>query len=172
MSEENEFNENVRKISRLILTSPQKLIREEDLRNMIKDHDFNQIIGKVYHDLKQVGFELIKTKFQDETYYILTTEGKDDEITPTQYGILAILIALTNELGENLNLAYMKDLFVDLWEIDIKPLVKDNYLQIDENLGILRVSPLGKALLKEIAKNLTLKNLLSSFNLDDNSAQK
>ncbi|MHA1782765.1 MAG: hypothetical protein ACTSUL_04975, partial [Promethearchaeota archaeon] len=86
MSEENEFNENVRKISRLILTSPQKLIREEDLRNMIKDHDFNQIIGKVYHDLKQVGFELIKTKFQDETYYILTTEGKDDEITPTQYG--------------------------------------------------------------------------------------
>jgi len=172
LSEENEFNENVRKISRLILTSPQKLIREEDLRNMIKDHDFNQIIGKVYHDLKQVGFELIKTKFQDETYYILTTEGKDDEITPTQYGILAILIALTNELGENLNLAYMKDLFVDLWEIDIKPLVKDNYLQIDENLGILRVSPLGKALLKEIAKNLTLKNLLSSFNLDDNSAQK
>ncbi|MHA1294768.1 MAG: hypothetical protein ACTSQJ_19185, partial [Promethearchaeota archaeon] len=83
----------VKKITKIILTNKQKMIREDDLRNLCSDSlDFNQIISDVYISLKNIGFELITSKFLDNKYYVLTANGKDDNISPSQYGTLALII--------------------------------------------------------------------------------
>ena len=96
------FDEIVKNIAKIVLTSPQKMIREEDLRIISKDFEFEEIISAVYLNLKNIGFEFIKSKFLDQVYYVLTSEGKDDSITPSQYGTLALILALSKELDENL----------------------------------------------------------------------
>ena len=94
MEKEN-INQIVRNITKLILTNQQKMVREEDLKNLCEGSNFDQIINEVYLNLKKVGFELITTKFLDQKYYVLTSEGKDDNITPSQYGTLALIVALS-----------------------------------------------------------------------------
>ena len=100
----------VRNITRIILTNPQKMIREEDLSNLCKNFEFNNIISEVYLNLKNVGFELITSKFLDQNYYILTNDGKDDNITPSQYGTLALILALSKEVDENIKLTDVKEI--------------------------------------------------------------
>jgi len=72
------FEDIVKNLAKIILTSPQKMIREEDLLNLTKNFDFDEVISAVYSNLKNVGFEFIKSRFLDQNYYILTSEGKDD----------------------------------------------------------------------------------------------
>ena len=58
------YQNTVRNITKIILTNQQKIIREEDLRNLCASSlDFSQIINDVYTNLNNVGFELISTKF-------------------------------------------------------------------------------------------------------------
>ena len=52
-----------KKIANLILTSPQKMIREEDLKTISRDFNFDEVMSEVYLNLQKVGFELIKTNF-------------------------------------------------------------------------------------------------------------
>jgi len=157
------IDEIVQNITRIILTNPQKMIREEDLRNLCKNFEFKNIISKVYLNLKNVGFELITTKFLDQNYYILTSYGKDDNITPSQYGTLALILALSKEVDENIKIYDLKEIFGKVWNSDIKFLIDNDYIREFENLGIIKVTPLGKALLKNIIQNLQLKNLLRIF---------
>ncbi len=157
------IEEVVQNISRIILTNPQKMIREEDLRNLCKNFEFKNIISKVYLNLKNVGFELITSKFLDQNYYILTSYGKDDNITPSQYGTLALILALSKEVDENIKIYDLKEIFGKVWNSDIKFLIDNDYIREFENLGIIKVTPLGKALLKNIVQNLQLKNLLRIF---------
>ncbi|MFX1391263.1 MAG: hypothetical protein ACFE9Z_14455 [Promethearchaeota archaeon] len=161
--ENNQMNEIVRNITKLILTNPQKIIREEDLKNLSKYIDFEQIISNIYMNLRNVGFELIKSKFLDQQYYILTADGKDDNITPSQYGILALIIALSKEVDENIKVEDLKEIFSEVWDTDIKFLIDNDYLRIFNEFGIIKVTPLGKATLKNIIKDLELKNLLNVF---------
>jgi chromosome segregation and condensation protein ScpB len=157
------FEENIKKITRLILTNKQKMIREEDLANLCdKSLDFNQIINKVYDNLKQVGLELIITNYLDERYYILTSEGKEDKISPSQYGSLALLGALSKEVDENLKLSDVKEIFSKVWDSDIKFLLENDYIRkvSINNLQLIKIAPLGKALLKNIFSDLKLQNLL------------
>ncbi|MCK4687420.1 MAG: hypothetical protein KAT66_04775 [Candidatus Lokiarchaeota archaeon] len=157
------IEEVVQNISRIIITNPQKMIREEDLRNLCKNFEFKNIISKVYLNLKNVGFELITSKFLDQNYYILTSYGKDDNITPSQYGTLALILALSKEVDENIKIYDLKEIFGKVWNSDIKFLIDNDYIREFENLGIIKVTPLGKALLKNIVQNLQLKNLLRIF---------
>jgi len=157
------IEEVVQNISRIIITNPQKMIREEDLRNLCKNFEFKNIISKVYLNLKNVGFELITSKFLDQNYYILTSFGKDDNITPSQYGTLALILALSKEVDENIKIYDLKEIFGKVWNSDIKFLIDNDYIREFENLGIIKVTPLGKALLKNIVQNLQLKNLLRIF---------
>ncbi|MFW9987861.1 MAG: hypothetical protein ACFFC3_04335 [Candidatus Odinarchaeota archaeon] len=161
--EMNNINEIVKNITKIILTNPQKVIREEDLRNLSRDLDFEQIMSDVYQNLKNVGFELIKTKFLEQQYYILTSDGKDDNITPSQYGILALIIALSKEVDENIKIEDLKEIFGELWASDVQFLINNDYLRIFEDLGIIKVTPLGKAIMKNVIKDLKLQNLLNLF---------
>ncbi len=161
--ENQDIETTVRKITKLILTNPQKLIREEDLKTLSSEQDFEDLISKVYINLQNVGFELIKTKFFDQSFYVLTTDGMDDTISPSQYGILALITALSKELEENLPIKDIKELFAEVWDSDVKLLIDNDYLRENEDLAIIRVSPLGKAILKNIIQDLRLKNLLNVF---------
>ncbi len=161
--ENNNKNEVVKLITKLILINPQKVIREEDLRNLSKNFNFEIVMSEVYLSLKNVGFELIKTKFMEQQFYILTSDGKDDNITPSQYGILALIIALSKEVDENIKINDLKEIFTDVWPTDIKFLIDNDYLREFSELNIIRVTHLGKATMKNIYKDLKLKNLLNVF---------
>ena len=161
---ENEtFEEVVKNIAKIVLTSPQKMIREEDLRIISKNFEFEEIISAVYLNLKNIGFEFIKSKFLDQVYYVLTSEGKDDSITPSQYGTLALILALSKELDENLEINDLEEIFKVVWTSDVEFLIKNDYLRRFEDQNILRITPLGKALLKNILQDLDLKKLLEAF---------
>ena len=157
------FEEIVKNIAKIVLTSPQKMIREEDLLILTKNLDFEQVISAVYSNLKNVGFEFIKSKFLDQNYYVLTSEGKDDRVTPSQYGTLVLILALSKELDDNLDVNDLKDIFKEVWSTDMKFLIENDYLRKIEDQNILKITPLGKALLKNIIKDIELKNLLEAF---------
>ncbi|MHA1460075.1 MAG: hypothetical protein ACTSO8_01230 [Promethearchaeota archaeon] len=157
------FEEVVKNIAKIILTSPQKLIREEDIRIISKDFEFEEIISAVYLNLKNIGFEFIKSKFLDQVYYVLTSEGKDDSITPSQYGTLALIIAFSKEIDENLEIDDLEEIFKVVWTSDVEFLIKNDYLRKFEDQNIIRITPLGKALLKNVLQDLDLKNLLEAF---------
>jgi len=157
------FEEVVKNIAKIVLTSPQKMIREEDLRIISKNFEFEEIISAVYINLRNIGFEFIKSKFLDQVYYVLTSEGKDDNITPSQYGTLALILALSKEIDENLEIIDLEEIFKVVWTSDVEFLIKNDYLRRFEDQNILRITPLGKALLKNILQDLDLKNLLEVF---------
>ena len=154
-----------RRITKLILTNQQKMIKEEDIINLCESTDFNQIINLVYSNLKNVGFELITTKFLDHKYYVLTTDGKNDNITPSQYGTLALILALSKEVDENIKFEDLKELFSEVWDSDVEFLVENDYIRkLNVNdYDIVKVTPLGKAALKNIIQNINLKSLLKIF---------
>jgi len=165
MTESSKYEEIVKNISRLILTNQKKMIREEDLRNLCENFDFEQIINEIYVNLRNLGFDLIKTKFLEQNYYVLTIGGKDDDITPSQYGTLALILALSKEIDENIKISDLKEIFSKVWDTDIKFLIENDYLRkIDiDGLDIVKITPLGKAILKNIIHTLQLKNLLDIF---------
>lgn len=164
MEKEN-FNQIVRKITKLILTNQQKMVREEDLKNLCEGSNFDQIINEVYLNLKKVGFELITTKFLDQKYYVLTSEGKDDNITPSQYGTLALIVALSKEVDENIKVDDLKEIFSEVWTSDVEFLIENDYLRriSIEDLELVKITPLGKAALKNIIQDIQLKNLIEVY---------
>lgn len=153
----------VRKITKIILTNPQKMIREEDLKNLSKELNFDIIMSEIYVNLQNIGFELIKTTFLEQKFYILTSGGKDDNITPSQYGTLALIIALSKEVDENLKIEDLKEIFDEIWDTNIQFLIDNDYLRKFEEIGIIKVAPLGKAIMKNIIGDINLKNLLELF---------
>jgi hypothetical protein len=165
---ESESVQITRKIANLILTSPQKMIREEDLKTISRDLNFEEIMSEVYLNLQRVGFELIKTNFLGQGYYILTTDGIDDNITPSQYGILAIIAAIGKDLDEVIPIKDIKDIFKEIWDTDLKFLIDNDYIRKNDEFNIIRLSPLGKAALKNIYNDLQLDNLIKIFE-DENS---
>jgi len=162
----NNYEEIIKHITRLILTNQQKMIREEDLKNIYDSSlglDFNKIMSDVYGQLKKIGFELIKTEFLDQKFYVLISEGKDDNITPSQYGTLAIILALSKEVDENMKISDLKETFSEVWNTDIDFLINNDYLRKIEDLGIMKVTPLAKATFFNILPDLKLKNLIEVF---------
>ncbi|TFG07865.1 MAG: hypothetical protein EU539_03850 [Promethearchaeota archaeon] len=160
-----QFEERIKFISKIILSNPQKMIREEDIKNLCGNYELDEMLSGVYNNLKNVGFELITTNFLEQKYYVLTTEGKDDEITPSQYGTLALILALSKEIDEDLNFKDLKEIFSDMWESDVKYLIEKDYLRRMniEGIDIIKITPLGKAIMKNIIPDLQLKNLLKIF---------
>ncbi|MFX1428227.1 MAG: hypothetical protein ACFFBE_17370 [Promethearchaeota archaeon] len=159
-----EFEETIKNITKIILANPQKMIREEDLKNLSRNFKYEEVMSEIYVKLMNIGFELIKTKFLEQTFYILTSEGKDDDVTPSQYGTLALIVALSKEVDENIKIEDLKEIFSNVWDTDIKFLIENDYIRTFEELGIIKVAPLGKAIMKNIIADLKLKNLLNLFN--------
>ena len=59
----------------------------------------------------------------------------------------------------------MKEIFFEVWDTDIQFLIENDYLRKDDSLNIIKVTPLGKALLKNIIDTLELKTLINIFEI-------
>ncbi len=160
----NAHDDVVKKIARVILTHPQKMIREEDLMYLCEESiQLDDVMIDVYTYLKNVGFDLVKTSFQEQKYYVLIAEGKDDQITPSQYGSLALIMALAKEIDENMKIEDLKEIFSEAWTLDIKPLIEKDYLREFDELGIIKITPLAKAMFYSVHQDLKLQNLIDIF---------
>ncbi len=161
--EDIDLSNTVKSISRVILTSRQKMIMENDLITLAGEQDFNTVISLVYENLKNLGFDLVKTKFLEHTYYILTTEGISDDLTSSQYGVLSLILALSKELDDNLRIEDLKSIVSDMWESDVEKLIQLDYIRkLDiEGYEVIRLTPLGKAVMKNVINDLKLDSLLN-----------
>ena len=159
----------IREIAKLILTNKKKMVKEEDLIRLYdkSTSDFDETFKALYEQFNKLGFELINSEFQGNNYYVLTSEGKDDNITPSQYGSLALIAALSKEVNENIKIEDIKEIFKDQWNLDIKFLIENDYLRKIEDLGIVKITPIGKAILKEILPDLSLDRLLDIFEVEE-----
>ena len=159
----------IREIAKLILTNEKKMVKEEDLIRLYdkSTSDFDETFKALYEQFNKLGFELIKSEFQGNNYYVLTSEGKDDKITPSQYGSLALIAALSKEVNENIKIEDIKEIFKDQWNLDIKFLIENDFLRKIEDLGIVKITPIGKAILKEILPDLSLDTLLDIFEVEE-----
>ena len=80
----------IKRICRLLLESQEKTIKEKDLLTLVENDDdlFQEVIGEVNTRFDELGYELIRTTFMDEIYYLLSSSGMDKNLTPQMYGIL------------------------------------------------------------------------------------
>jgi len=156
-------------IAKLILTNKKKMVKEEDLIRLYdkSTSDFDETFKDLYEQFNKLGFELIKSEFQGNNYYVLTSEGKDDNITPNQYGSLALIAALSKEVNENIKIEDLKEIFKDQWNSDIKFLIDNDILRKIDTMGIVKITPIGKSILKEILPDLSLEKLLNMFEIDE-----
>ena len=159
----------IREIAKLILTNKKKMVKEEDLIRLYdkSTSDFDETFKALYEQFNKLGFELINSEFQGNNYYVLTSEGKDDNITPSQYGSLALIAALSKEVNENIKIEDLKEIFKDQWNFDIKFLIDNDFLRKIDDLGIIKITPIGKAILKEILPDLSLDRLLDIFEVEE-----
>ncbi|MHA1294623.1 MAG: hypothetical protein ACTSQJ_18455, partial [Promethearchaeota archaeon] len=66
---------------------------------------------------------------------------------------------------ENMKLSDLKEMFEDVWTSDVEFLIKEDYLRKIKlnNLDIIKVTPLGKAIMKNIIQDLKIKKLFEVF---------
>lgn len=159
----------LQQISRLIIQNKKKIVNERDIINLCSDEEeYKRIIPVLVHNFKLIGFSLIRTTFQGKRYFVLTTPGKDDIVSPSMYGTLGLIIALYNDVGREIELIKIKQIFKELWD-EIEELITHNYLQISKDKGtdILTITPIGKAAFKNILKELNLPKILTFQDFDE-----
>lgn len=161
-SEEKARELKIQRFSRLLLENPNQMTKEQDLKNLCENEDeFDEILPEIVARFNKLGISLVRTVFHQEKYFVLTSPGKDDKVSPSMYGILGLLAATFNSLGANLSLNQLKDLFHEVWN-DIEQLVTVHYLEIVSNgtTETLEITPIGKAALKNILKGFDLKEFI------------
>ena len=159
----------LQQISRLIIQNKKKIVNERDIINLCSnDEEYKEIIPILVQNFKLIGFSLIRTTFQGKRYFVLTTPGKDDIISPSMYGTLGLIIALYNEVGREIELSNIKQIFKELWN-EVEELITHNYLQISKDKGseTVSITPIGKAAFKNILKDLNLPKILTFQGLDE-----
>ena len=158
-------NENIEKMTTFILQNPKGMIKEGDLRNFFdSDEAFQEIVPEIAKRFQAIGLSLVRTNYMNEKYFVLSTLGKDESISPSMYGALSLLAALYNELGTEMDIISVKQLMKDIWG-EIEQLIAVNYLQsvIEKGKEWLKITPIGKSALKNILKELNLKKILEIY---------
>jgi hypothetical protein len=155
--------EKIQLFSRILLENNAKMSREQDLKNLCEsEEEYEGIIPELVKRFTSLGLSLVRTQFHGERYYVLTTPGKDDLMTPNMYATLGLLIALYNDLGADIPYSQVQDIFKEVWT-DIEALIKVNYLEhtVNHERDILEITPLGKGAFKNVIKSLELKEFLN-----------
>ena len=107
----------LQQISRLIIQNKKKIVNERDIINLCSnEEEYKKMIPVLVQNFKLIGFSLIRTTFQGKRYFVLTTPGKDDIISPSMYGTLGLIISLYNEVGRDIELIKIKQIFKELWD--------------------------------------------------------
>ncbi len=154
--------EKILKLSQILLSNQKSMIKEQDIINLCEnDEEYKEIIPHLVKNFQNIGVSLIRTSYQGKRYFVLTIGGKDQNITPSMYGTMALLVSLYNEVGEDVSLKELKKLFSNVWS-DIEALISANYLHItkDEPDEKIEITPIGKGAFKNIIKELNIKKIL------------
>lgn len=155
-------NEKIGKICRLILQNEKKMTKEQDLINLCENpEELEELLPDIVSRFEQIGFNLVRSKYRNEKYYVLTSIGKDDQISPKMYGTLGLIIAFFNELGDEQPVSELKHIFSVVWD-EITQLINLNYLHIYQGTQgeLLAITPLGKACFRNVLKDLDFKKFL------------
>lgn len=156
----------IKRICRLLLESQEKTIKEKDLLTLVENDDdlFQEIIGEVHTRFDELGYELIRTTFMDEAYYLLASSGMDKNLTPQMYGILGLIFSFQKEFSRDLSLPEAKDIFKSQWQ-EILFLQEKGYLQEQtlQKETYLLITPIGKVIFKDLISDISLDAILDDL---------
>ena len=156
----------IKRICRLLLESQEKTIKEKDLLTLVENDDdlFQEVIGEVNTRFDELGYELIRTTFMDETYYLLASSGMDKNLTPQMYGILGLIFSFQKEFSRDLSLPEAKDIFKSQWQ-EILFLQEKGYLheQTLQKEIYLLITPIGKVIFKDLISDISLDAILDDL---------
>ncbi len=159
---------NIKRICRLLLESQEKTLKEKDLLALVQNDDllFQELISEVHSRFDQIGYELIRTTFMEESYYLLAGSGMDKNLTPQMYGILGLIFSFQKEFSRDLTLNESQDIFKSQWQ-EIIFLQEKGYLQ-EHTLHketYLLITPIGKVIFKDIISDMSLNAILDDLGL-------
>lgn len=155
----------LKKLARIFLESEKKMIRRDDLLAYVHDAEIlDSMISDLLERFEPLGYEMIRTKYLNDVYYVLTSSGVDKNLTPTMYGALAILLALNREFGKDLQYLKAKELFIEIWD-QIEFLIENNYLDKITIKGedYVVLTPVGKAMFKNVIANINIEQILKNL---------
>ena len=131
------------------------------------ERGFKKAMKDVLIRIQAVGFKIVRTTFKGKRYYIPATQGKDPNLSPSDYGLLALILAYFQEFGQVLSLDDVLDTFRE-FETAIEDLAEKGYLLIesssDENVKIIRPQPIFKVIFKDFLPSLNI-NFISELSL-------
>ena len=165
MDNDLEYEEKIKKISKIFLEGTNRMLSEKDLLNYLDNFNLlEEILDDLNARFENIGYEIISTVFQKEKYYLLVTEGKDMRLNPEQYGILAIILGINKDINRDLTVNEFKDLFSNVWR-DIEYLQKSGYLSENtiNNKTHIILTPLTKILFKNVIEQIGLTKILNEF---------
>lgn len=159
MSEE--YEKKIKKISQLLIETPEHIVKEKDLILFVQDSNvLEEIMSDLVIRFEKIGYEIIKTRFMNDVIYLLATEGIDKKLTPQMYGILAIIIGLNKDIGSELKTSDAKNIFTDVWS-EVEFLIENKYLNElkIENESYLVTSPMSKVLFKNFINDISFEKI-------------
>ena len=156
----------IKRICRLLLETQEKMIKEKDLLILAENDDdlFQEIISEVNSRFDEVGYELIRTTFMDEAYYLLASSGMDKNLTPQMYGILGLIFSFQKEFTRDMSLPEAKEIFRSQWQeivfLQEKGYLKEHSLQKET---YLLITPIGKVIFKDLISDISLDAILDDL---------
>jgi hypothetical protein len=156
----------IRQICRILLESPEKIIKEKELLKLLENDEelFHELISNVNARFDQIGYELIRTTFLGEVYYLLAGSGMDKNLTPQMYGILGLIFSFQKEFTRDLTISEAREIFkTQLQELQFlqeKGYLKEHTIQ---KTPYLLITPIGKVLFKDVISDLSLNTILKDL---------
>ncbi len=158
----------IKRICKLLLESKDRMIKEKELLALVQNNEvqFQNLISEVYSRFEQIGYELIRTTFMEESYYLLATSGMDKDLTPQMYGILGLIFSFQKEFTRDLMMDEAREIFDDLWQ-EMTFLQEKGYLQEQNvhNESYLIITPIGKVLFKDILSEIALDAIFKEIGI-------
>ena len=164
----------IEKFAQYLLSSEKRYVREQDLLNFCESkNQFVAIIKELRALFSKLGISLIRTTYGKDRYYVLTRPGKETDLSAELYGVLTLLLATYNELGKDITLDEIKQLFNQGWSY-IEQLIEKGYLGIVERNSnkYLELTPVAKAIFKDVAKSLKLKDIFAEIEENEKEKEK
>jgi hypothetical protein len=165
MSEE--YEKKIKKISQLLIENPERMIKEKDLITFVQDANvLEEMISDLVSRFEKIGYDILKTRFINDTFYLLTTEGIDKKLTPQMYGILALIIGLSKELGKEMKISDAQNIFSEIWD-EANFLIENKYLnEIKmENDTYLVAGPIAKAVFKNFINEISFEKIMENLGI-------
>lgn len=152
----------VKRLGRRILKAKEKVIEERVLVEACgSSKAFNKALPKVTEALRVLGFELVRTTLGGKRVYMLVYPGDVVEYSSELLGKFVCLSVFVHEGRSKFNAGELDQLFGD-WSTMLRQMAEHQLISYskDGNDVSLELGPVGKALLKDVRKQLTIHNLM------------